>query len=67
MITVHKERNKESEVDKREEARYSSMITIEKVFIRYDAMTILCKKAISQCEEIVFSNKEFKIPKELEL
>jgi len=23
-------------------------------------MTDVCKKAISQCEEIVFSNKEFK-------
>ena len=65
MITVHRERSKESEVDKREEARYSSKIRINDVSTRYDAMTLLCKKAISQAEEIVFSNKEFKILKEL--
>lgn len=64
-ITVHSEKGKESEVDKREEARYGSFIKIDKVFERYDEMTLLCKKAISQCEEIVFSNKEFKIPEEL--
>jgi len=28
-------------------------------------MTSICKKAISQSEEIVFSPDEFKIPKEL--
>ena len=28
-------------------------------------MENICKKAISQAEEIVFSDKEFKVPKEL--
>ncbi|HUS51708.1 MAG TPA: hypothetical protein VMZ91_16190, partial [Candidatus Paceibacterota bacterium] len=65
MITVHKERDKESEVDKREEARYSPAITFDEVFARYEEMTNLCKKAISQSEEIVFSDKKFDIPKEL--
>ena len=37
----------------------------EKISERYEEMTNLCKKAISQCEEIVFSDKEFKVPKEL--
>ena len=37
----------------------------EKISERYEEMTNLCKKAIFQCEEIVFSNKEFKVPKEL--
>jgi hypothetical protein len=33
--------------------------------LQYDSMNSICKKAIEQCEEIVFSNKEFKVPKEL--
>jgi len=32
---------------------------------KYNYMTNLCKKAISQAEEIVFSDKEFKVPKEI--
>lgn len=65
MITVHKEKGKESEVDKREEARYNPIIKIDEVFTRYDAMSSLCQKAISQAEEIVFSNKPLTIPKDL--
>lgn len=65
MITVHKEKGKESEVDKREEARYNPVIKIEEVFIRYDAMSSLCQKAISQAKEVVFSNTIFEVPKEL--
>ena len=64
-ITVFKKKGEESEVDKREEARYSSAIKIEKVEERYEETTQLCKKAISQAEEIVFSNQNFKIPDEL--
>lgn len=64
-ITVHQEKDRKSEVDKREEARYSSAIKIEKIREIYDEMVNLCKKAISQAEEIVYSNKVFDIPKEL--
>src|SRR3989344_2629104 len=56
-ITVHKEKGKESEVDKREEARYGSWIRNDEVRKRYDEMINLCKEAISQTEEIVFSNQ----------
>ena len=64
-ITVYSEKNEKSEVDEREESRYSSAIKIDKISERYEEMTLLCKKAISQCEEIVFSNKQFVVPKEL--
>lgn len=64
-ITVYSGKDEKSEVDEREESRYSSTITSEKVRKRYSEMTNLCKKAISQAEEIVFSDKEFKVPKEL--
>jgi hypothetical protein len=64
-IIVHKEKGKESEVDKREEARYSSAIKMEKVAERYDEMMQFCKNAISETEEIIFSDKPSEIPKEL--
>ena len=64
-IMVYREKEEKSEVDEREEARYSSAIKSEKIKERYDEMMILCKKAIFECEEIVFSDKEFKVPKEL--
>ena len=64
-ITVYSKKGDESDVDRREEARYSSSIKIETVRERYEEITMFCKKAISQTEEIVFSDKEFKIPKEL--
>lgn len=31
----------------------------------YDNMMSLCKEAISQCEDIVFSDNDFRLPKEL--
>ena len=52
-------------MDERETARYSSSITSKEVESKYNYMTDVCKKAISQAEEIVFSDKEFKVPKEL--
>lgn len=64
-ITVHKEKEKKSDVDKREFARYGSLIKIPEVEQDYDKMMELCKKAISQAEEIVFSNKNFTIPEEV--
>lgn len=57
-ITVHKEKEKESDVDGREKARYSSAVKIKEVSEQYDKMMEICKQAISQCEDIIFSDKE---------
>jgi hypothetical protein len=32
---------------------------------KYDFMMDVCKRCISQAEEIIFSDKEFKVPEEL--
>jgi uncharacterized protein (UPF0332 family) len=64
-IMVYREKEKESDVDKREEARYGSWIKSEEVMEKYDQMMNSCKKAIDETEEIVFSSKPFNIPKEL--
>lgn len=64
-ITVYRSKEEKSDVDERETARYNSSIKSEEVTSKYEYMTNVCKKAISQCEEIIFSNKEFKIPKGL--
>ncbi|MBU1201914.1 MAG: hypothetical protein KJ583_01280 [Nanoarchaeota archaeon] len=64
-ITVYSAKDEKSDVDERETARYSSSITSKEVESKYKHMTNICKKAISQAEEIVFSDKEFKVPKEL--
>lgn len=64
-ITVYKKKEEKSDVDERETARYGSSIKSEEVNAKYLHMAEVCKKAISQCEETVFSNKEFKVPEEL--
>lgn len=64
-ITVHRDKEKESDVDEREKARYGPSIKNEEVTNKYEFMTNLCRKAIFQCEEIIFSNREFKIPNEI--
>ena len=64
-ITVYSKKGEESDVDKREEARYSSAIKIESVEERYDEVNNLCKRAISQAGDIVFSKLSFVIPKEI--
>lgn len=64
-ITVHKEKEKKSDVDEREEARYESNVKSDEIAHQYGEMTKLCQEAISQAEEIVFSNKRFELPKEL--
>ncbi|MEK6927553.1 MAG: hypothetical protein AABX11_03910 [Nanoarchaeota archaeon] len=65
MIIVHVKKGEVSHVDKREEARYGHLIKIEGIEKEYEETTQLCKRAIFQAEEIVFSNKEFKVPDEL--
>ena len=64
-IIVHSKKGEESDVDKREEARYSSSIKIETIRERYEKITLFCKNAIFQAEEIIFSDKEFRMPDEL--
>lgn len=64
-ITVYKSKDEKSDVDEREIARYSSSIISKEVESKYNYMINICKKAISQTEEIVFSDKEFKVSKEL--
>lgn len=64
-IIVYIDKEEVSDVDERETARYGPYIESEEVIQQYDFRVEICKKAISQCEEIVFSNNEFKIPKEL--
>jgi len=64
-IMVYREKEEKSDVDEREKARYSSLITSKEVEVKYEEMTNVCKRAIFQAEEIVFSDKEFKVPKEL--
>ena len=64
-IIVYKEKDEKSDVDERENARYSSLIKMEEVEAEYNKMTDICKKAINQCEEIVYSMKKFEIQKEL--
>ncbi len=64
-IAVYKEKERESEVDRREEARYGPDIKIDSVAERYNEMMQFCKETISYTEEIIFSDKPLKIPKEL--
>lgn len=64
-ITVHREKSEKSDVDEREKARYGPFLKMKDVIEKYDAMIDMCKRAISQCKDIVYSNKKFEIPKEL--
>ena len=64
-IMVHKEKDKRSAVDEREEARYSSNIKIKKVEEQYNDMMASCNEAISQAQDMVFSDKKFEVPNEL--
>ncbi|MCX6708869.1 MAG: hypothetical protein NTW67_04465 [Candidatus Woesearchaeota archaeon] len=64
-ITVYSAKEEKSDVDERETARYGSSIKSKEVEVKYEYMADICKKAISQAEEIVFSDKEFKVPEEL--
>ena len=61
-ITVFREKEETSDVDEREKARYGSSVHSEDIMQKYDFMMDICRKCISQSEEIVFSNKTFKIP-----
>jgi uncharacterized protein (UPF0332 family) len=64
-ITVHSEKEKKTDVDEREEARYGPAVKDSEVAAKYAFMMERCKTCIAQTEELVFSKKEFKIPQEL--
>lgn len=64
-IMVYREKEEKFDVDEREKARYSSSIQIKEVKQNYNKMMNVCKEAISQCEDIIFSDKEFKVPEEI--
>ena len=64
-IMVYRDKKEFSDVDEREKARYSSSIKSKEIEAKYEEMTTLCKRAINQAEEIVFSNKNFGVPREL--
>ena len=64
-ITVYLNKEEKSDVDQREEARYGSSVKSEEIFYKYNLMMGVCKKAINQVEEIIFSQKQHKIPKKL--
>ena len=64
-IIVYKEKENKSAVDEREEARYGSSIKMKEVEKQYGEMMALCKRAISQAQDIALSDKKYEIPKEL--
>lgn len=64
-IMVYKEKEKKTAVDEREEARYSPKFKFKEIAEQYDKMMETCREAISQCEEIIFSERAFEVPKEL--
>ena len=64
-ITVYSDKGERTDVDQREDARYGASVRSEEIIQKYSTMMDVCKKCISQAEEVVFSYIEFKIPKEL--
>ena len=64
-ITVYSDKEEKTDVDLREEARYGAAVHSEGIIQKYDFMMNVCKRCISQSEEIVFFDKEFKVPSEL--
>jgi uncharacterized protein (UPF0332 family) len=64
-ITVYSGKGERTIVDEREDARYGSSVHSEEILQKYDMMMETCRKCISQCEEIIFSNRTFDIPEKL--
>jgi len=64
-IMVYRTKDETSYVDEREKARYSSSINSQEIEAKYEEMNKFCKEAISQTEEIIFSNKDLSVPREL--
>lgn len=64
-ITVYSEKEEKTDVDLREEARYGASVHSRGIIEKYDFMMDVCKRCISQAEDIVYSDKELKVPEEL--
>lgn len=64
-ITVYSEKEEKTDVDLREEARYGASVHSRGIIEKYDFMMNVCKRCISQAEEIVYSDNESKVPAEL--
>jgi|SRR3989338_4334604 len=64
-ITVHSEIEKKTDVDEREAARYGPKVKDSEIIDKYEVMMERCKTCIAQTEELVFSKREFKVPKEV--
>lgn len=64
-ITVYAEKEERTDVDEREDARYGASVRSQEIIEKYNFMADVCKRCISQAEEIIFSDKEFKVPGEL--
>jgi hypothetical protein len=64
-ITVYSEKEEKTDVDLREEARYGALVHSQGIIEKYDFMMDVCKRCISQAEDIIYSDKEFKVPEEL--
>lgn len=64
-IMVYKDKEEKTDVDEREDARYGSAVQSEEIIGKYEFMMDVCRRCISACEEIVFSEKKFEVPKEL--
>lgn len=62
---VYNDKDERTDVDEREDARYGSSVHSEEIMQKYIMMMDVCRRCISQCEEIVFSDKEFKVPEDL--
>jgi len=63
-ITVHSEKEQRSIVDEREDARYGSSVQSQEIIEKYSMMMDICKRCISQTEDIVYSEQEFEVPRE---
>ncbi|MBU1205077.1 MAG: hypothetical protein KKE93_04165 [Nanoarchaeota archaeon] len=64
-ITVYSDKEEKSDVDERENARYGSSVESEDIMEKYRIMIDVCKRCISQCEEVIYSKGPFNIPEEL--
>jgi len=64
-ITVYSDKEERTDVDEREDARYGTSVHNQEIIQKYNFMISVCKRCISQAEDIIFSNNEFKVPEEL--
>lgn len=66
-ITVYSEKDKQSDVDLRQQARYGHFIKDEAIIERYDEMMKICKQCIAQAEEIINKPGKPRMPEELKV